>query len=38
MKHSLYAILESFLSMMNIYHERIYPATPKEDGYIESFN
>ena len=30
--------VESFLSMMNIYHERIHPATPKEDGYIESFN
>ena len=31
-------IVESFLSMMNIPHERIHPATPKEDGYIESFN
>lgn len=31
-------IVEDFLSMMNIYHERIHPATPKEDGYIESFN
>jgi putative transposase len=24
--------------MMNIPHERIYPATPKEDAHIESFN
>ena len=30
--------VENFLSMMNIPHERIHPATPKEDGYIESFN
>ena len=30
--------VEDFLSMMNIYHERIHPATPKENGYIESFN
>ena len=26
------------LSMMNIPHERIHPATPKEDAHIESFN
>lgn len=25
--------VENFLSMMNIYHERIHPATPKENGY-----
>ena len=30
--------VENFLSMMNIPHERIHPATPKEDAYIESFN
>jgi len=30
--------VEDFLLMMNIYHERIHPAIPKEDGYIESFN
>ena len=30
--------VESFLSMMNIPHERIHPATPKEDAHIESFN
>jgi putative transposase len=30
--------VEDFLSMMNIPHERIHPATPKEDAHIESFN
>ena len=30
--------VEDFLSMMNISHERIHPATPKEDAHIESFN
>jgi putative transposase len=27
-----------FLSSSNITHERIHPATPKEDAHIESFN
>jgi putative transposase len=31
-------IVENFLSTMNIPHERIHPATPKEDAHIESFN
>ncbi len=26
------------LAFMNIAHERIHPATPKEDAHIESFN
>ena len=30
--------VELFLSSSNIDHERIYPATPKEDANIESFN
>ena len=30
--------VENFLSMINIPHERIHPATPKEDAHIESFN
>ena len=30
--------IENFLSTMNIPHERIHPATPKEDTHIESFN
>ena len=30
--------VENFLSMRNIPHERIHPATPKEDAHIESFN
>jgi putative transposase len=30
--------VENFLYMMNIPHERIHPATPKEDAHIESFN
>jgi len=30
--------VENFLSMMNIPHERIHPATPKENAHIESFN
>ena len=30
--------VEKFLSTMNIPHERIHPATPKEDAHIESFN
>ena len=30
--------VENFFSMMNIPHERIHPATPKEDAHIESFN
>ena len=30
--------VENFLSMMNIPHERIHPATPKEDAHIESSN
>ena len=25
--------VENFLSMMNTYHERIHPATPKEERY-----
>ena len=31
-------IVELFLSSSNIAHERIHPATPKEDAQIESFN
>ena len=31
-------IVELFLSTRNIAHERIHPATPKEDAHIESFN
>ena len=31
-------IVERFLSSSNIAHERIHPATPKEDAHIESFN
>ncbi|MHB1812918.1 MAG: transposase [Thermoplasmataceae archaeon] len=31
-------IVGNFLSMMNILHESICPATPKENAYIESFN
>ena len=34
----IYNTVENFLSMMNIPHERIHPATPKEDAHIESFN
>ena len=30
--------VENFLSTMNIPHERIHTATPKEDAHIESFN
>ena len=30
--------VKNFLSMMNIPHERIHPATPKKDAHIESFN
>ena len=30
--------VENFFSMMNIPHERIHPATLKEDAHIESFN
>jgi putative transposase len=30
--------VENFLSTMSIPHERIHPATPKEDAHIESFN
>ena len=30
--------VELFLSSSNIDHERIHPATPKEDAHIESFN
>ena len=30
--------MELFLSSLNIPHETIHPATPKEDAYIESFN
>jgi len=30
--------VENFLSMLNIPHERIHPATPEEDAHIESFN
>ena len=26
------------LAFMNIAHERIHPATPREDAHIESFN
>ncbi len=29
---------ENFLLVTNTPHERIHPATPKEDAYIESFN
>ncbi|EQD32397.1 integrase, catalytic region, partial [mine drainage metagenome] len=31
-------IVELFLSSSQIEHERIHPATPKEDAHIESFN
>lgn len=31
-------IVELFLASSHIEHERIHPATPKEDGFIESFN
>lgn len=31
-------VVEQFLSSSNIEHERIHPATPKEDAHIESFN
>ena len=31
-------IVDLFLSTRNIAHERIHPATPKEDAHIESFN
>jgi putative transposase len=31
-------IVELFLSSSNIAHERIHPATPKEDAHIESIN
>ena len=31
-------IVELFLSSCNIAHERIHPATPKDDAHIESFN
>ena len=31
-------IVELLLSSCNIAHERIHPATPKEDAHIESFN
>ena len=31
-------IVELVLSSSNIAHERIHPATPKEDAHIESFN
>jgi len=31
-------IVENFLSTVNIPHERIHPATQKEDAHIESFN
>ena len=30
--------VELFLSSSNIAHERIHPATPREDAHIESFN
>ena len=30
--------VELFLSSSNIAHERIHPATPKDDAHIESFN
>ncbi len=30
--------VETFLTMMNIGHERIHTRTPKEDAHIESFN
>jgi len=30
--------VENFLSMMNISHERIHPATLNEDVHIESFS
>ena len=31
-------MVELFLSSSNIAHERIHPATPKEDAHNESFN
>ena len=31
-------MVELFLSSQSIEHERIHPATPKEDAHIESFN
>ena len=31
-------MVEQFLSSSNIKHERIHPATPREDAHIESFN
>jgi putative transposase len=31
-------MVELFLSSSKIDHERIHPATPKEDVHIESFN
>ncbi|MEM0135565.1 MAG: integrase core domain-containing protein [Thermoplasmatales archaeon] len=30
--------VENFFSIINIPHERVHPATPKEDAHIESFN
>ena len=30
--------VEEMLAFMNIAHERIHPATPREDAHIESFN
>ena len=32
------SVVELFLSSSHIEHERIHPATPKEDAHIESFN
>lgn len=29
--------VENFLSTMNIPHERIHPAMPKQDAHVESF-
>lgn len=31
-------VVEQFLSSSKIEHERIHPATPREDAHIESFN
>ena len=31
-------MVELFLSSLSVPHERIHPATPKEDAHIESFN
>ncbi len=30
--------VEEMLAFLNVAHERIHPATPREDAHIESFN